>query len=247
MLRIELFGNRQAEEMPTCYIVGGQPSSGKTSLNERIIEGFRETKIAKPVIINGNELKRFHPNYDEYFQEDSKESTVSPQLFANILVDYFQEYALEKRISFILDVTMRTLATPLTTIHKAQKKNYRIETHILAVHQQRSWVGVHERYESQKAYLGKGQFIYQDLHDTAFDNIPRVADVLYQDPEALNKMVIYTAQAQNIIYETQRISGGKWDNEILPSEILHQERNRIMDSQEEERISWGWNLIRAKQ
>jgi UDP-N-acetylglucosamine kinase len=246
-LRIELFGQSQPEEFPTCYILSGQPSSGKTTLSERIISDFIEKKKPRPVIINGDEFRRFHPHYDEFRQEEENVSTSNTQLFVNALVDYFLEYALEKAYSFIVEGNRRNLPDSLTTIHKAQKKNYRIETHILAVHRERSWVGVHQRYENQKAHLGKGRFTPQELHDAAFDSIPRVTDALYSEPDALNKIMIYTAQAQRIIYEAQRTIGGKWDNKILPSEALHRERKRAMESQEQERISWGWGLVKANQ
>jgi Zeta toxin len=246
-LRIELFGQSQPEEFPTCYILGGQPSSGKTTLSERIMGDFIEKKKSRPVLINGDEFSSFHPHYDEFRQEDDKDSTSHTQLFANALVDYFLEYALEKGYSFIVEGNMRNLPASLTTIHKAQKKNYRIETHILAVHKERSWVGVHQRYEYPKAYFGKGRFTSQDMHDAAFDSIPRVTDDLYSEPDALNKIVIYTAQAQGIIYEAQRTIGGKWDNKILPSQALHRERKRAMDHQEKERISWGWDLVKINQ
>jgi hypothetical protein len=246
-LRIELFGQSQPEEFPTCYILSGQPSSGKTILSERIIGDFIEKKKPRPVIINGDEFRRFHPHYDEFRQEEENGSTSNTQLFANALVDYFLEYALEKGYSFIVEGNKRNLPASLTTIHKAQKKNYRIETHILAVHRERSWVGVHQRYENQEAYLGKGRFTPQDMHDDAFDSIPRVTDALYGELDALNKIVIYNAQAQKIIYEAQRTIGGKWDNKILPSKSLHRERKRVMNNQEQERISWGWDLVKANQ
>ncbi len=247
VLHSELFGQSQPEEFPTCYILGGQPSSGKTNLTERIIGGFVENKKNRPVIINGDEFRRFHPEYEKFMQDGDKDSSASTQLFANSLVDYFQEYALEKGYSFIIEGTMRTLAAPLNTVKNAKKKNYNVETHILAVHQERSWVGVHERYESQKTYFGKGRFTQKKVHDEAFENIPKVIDALYFEPEALNKMFVYTAQAMTLIYETHRTLGGLWNNNKLPSEILNQERKRFLDTQEQERISWGWEFVHASQ
>ncbi|MBO0935928.1 zeta toxin family protein [Fibrella sp. HMF5335] len=74
----------QLIDRPKGILLGGQPASGKTNLIETIKRRMAERQF---VVINGDEFRVYHPNYNAIYSQYGTEAPHHTQPFSNALVE----------------------------------------------------------------------------------------------------------------------------------------------------------------
>jgi hypothetical protein len=81
------------------------------------------------------------------------------------------EEAIKFRFNISLEITLRLYEPIINTITRFTNDNYRCELNILAVNKSFSLLGIHQRYENQKAATGFGRWTSPQAHDNSYNNM----------------------------------------------------------------------------
>lgn len=255
MLELDIFSyeldGKKPSENKVLAIIGGQPASGKSLLLEKL---SGELGSEHTVVINGDELRRYHPNYRHWAKSDDKTVADKTQPFANHMCNHLKREALLRGLNVVIEGTMRDAKISVSTAKEFAAMGYRVGAHIMAVTGERSILGVHKRYEAQKLLHGHGRFTQEGIHDQSYFAVPRTADILYELPE-VHEIKVYNYKGDNI-YENYRKPSIKWsvknyDTEwsmpVEPSIAINEERRRDLSWNEKVEIARDWSLIVALQ
>ena len=173
---------------PIGILLGGQPASGKTGLI-RFLQRQHSSKTF--IIINGDELRSYHPRYEaivEYYGLAAPEYT---QQFSNALVEWLKAECIRLQYNFIIEGTMRTLNVIEQTAQSLKRAGFICEGHILAVAREDSLLGIFQRYEDDFRKTGLGRFSKIETHDEAYQQIPVNLQTAVQK-QWFDQLVIYT-------------------------------------------------------
>lgn len=177
-----------SQSEPEAYITGGQPGSGKGLLalfGTQYFEGRGGS-----VMIDVDELRSYHPKYDELLQVDDKTAAFyTHEDVSNWGKELFNE-AIAANKNIILDQVSSDFEKLTYKINLLRDKGYKIvQWHVMAVHPTISRQRIFKRYEELKLKNKYGRFVPCDVHDI-YKNLPFcVRDV--ENNNIVNQMVIY--------------------------------------------------------
>jgi hypothetical protein len=177
---------RTPAKNPVAIIVGAQPGSGK-SLLENVA---REELAHTGVVCSLDQLRDFHPfankikrDFEAYYPELTGD-------YAWKWREGLMAYCVENRLNFIMEVTFANGADIHKIIKGLRENDYRVELKLLAVHPKLSLLGTQVRYEKQKLEEASGRIINKIDHDERYSKL--VPSILMVQSAALyHKMQIY--------------------------------------------------------
>ena len=105
-----------SRNQPIAYILGGQPSAGKSSLNKIIEE---EDKEAIDIVIIGDNYRVCHPQYNK-LRKDPLTFSSETQIFSNVFTEGLIAEAIKRRLSVSIEGTMRRSEVIANTAKKVQ-------------------------------------------------------------------------------------------------------------------------------
>ncbi len=225
------FNKKSGKSNPTCFILGGQPASGKSSLINQIVKSNNDI-----VVINGDEFRDLHPQYQIYLKEDSRSASDKTQLFINYVVERCIEKAIIGRYDILIEGTMRNPDVPVETAKYLKTNGYRCEAHVLAASPSKTELRIFLRYINQKNTFGTGRFTPLDSHTAACEGLLVSVDRLCSEQQ-VDLLVVYTEFAAKKIAEfIPPISKN-------PSDFILQERNRNWTDNETVEYMMGWETV----
>ena len=164
---------------PRCFLLGGQPGAGKTGLRHAIERALGD---AKPLLIDPDELREYHPDYVALVAADPDHAATRVHPDAARWADEVREAALARGVNVIVDGTLRDAPWAVEMARQATAKGYAVEVHAVAVPLEISAQGVRERYETSaaaaEAWTGADEkrplprTVPDDYQRTAYDGLP---------------------------------------------------------------------------
>lgn len=219
----ELLSGTQPATTPTVYILGGQPSSGKSSLGAKITASGVDF-----LVVNGDEYRRYHPSYKTLIKDPSSFSSET-QIFSNIFTEELIKESVKRRISVSVEGTMRTPSVVTNTIDQFKQSNYRAELHCIIAPKEYTRINVYYRYMREVEILNRGRLADIDVHDKACDGLLQTLDKTYLDGVA-DKIRLYSIFGRTIVAEYTKDASGAWGNSTLPSDVVVKSReNQLRD------------------
>lgn len=171
-VRHALFRNARSSGQPRLVIVGGQPGAGKTS---NVLRARHELAAAGEGVafINGDELRNFHPLYDQLVAADA--ATAADKTGADVgwWVEKGIREAADNRFHTVIETTMRQPSVVARTVNTFAARGYQIEMRVLVVDPELSRQGIYHRYA--KALNSKNslpRFTLPQYHDDALAQMP---------------------------------------------------------------------------
>lgn len=205
----------EPQEKPTAFLLGGQPASGKSSLQ------------SDPSVlgINGDLYRVFHPDFARLLldpQTYSKET----QIFSNVFTERMIEEVSERRLNVSIEGTMRNKKVPESTAEYFHKKGYRVVVKCIAAPGLFTGINAYYRYAEEIAVNGYGRLADMDVHDEAVAEIPHTLDYLY-DNKIVDEIQVYDLFGRNEVGH-YKLLNGEWDLLKKPGEIIEETReNRL--------------------
>ncbi len=232
LLASRYFSNKKFHDQPKAVLLGGQPASGKT----RLIAHLNSNTPTDFIIINGDTYRELHPRYEQiqaYYGQDAPNKT---QPFSNSLVEFMKEECLRRKLSFIIEGTMRTFGVIESTAKQAHEHGFQVEAHVLAVHSDDSYLGIFQRYEGEMAFYGHGRFSPLHTHDEAYHSIP---DNLQKanEQQLFDRICVYRRDKTDALQPTQVATKGE---EVDFSALFSQTRQPLLSATE---YSQKWDVI----
>jgi len=173
LLDLEYTSHVPASSKPVGHILGGAPASGKSTLIQRILS---ENEGHRFVLINGDELRRYHPAFSSLNNLDDRKAADATQGFANALASYLQHHCIKYRKSFIIEGTMRNSTVPCATAELLRKNSFRSEAHIIAAPFEITSLRAFKRYLQGVRLHGHGRFSNLEVQKEAYEKLAASAE-----------------------------------------------------------------------
>jgi predicted kinase len=160
---------------PTVFLSAGLPGAGKTNLIYTA-----KNSNEKMFIANSDEMRPSHPNYEQAVKLYGSEAGSAVHHDAVIFSDKLIAYALDKRVNFIIDSTLKDPKKTEALLTMLQKHNYHIKVSMIAVNEYESMHGIFNRYvEQYKLYPMTARFVDKRFIDIGKVNIPLSAEIIH--------------------------------------------------------------------
>ena len=186
---LEKFFSTPEEAKPTALIYGGQPGAGKS-----LLKSYIKDKHPNIAILDGDELRKHHPEYKKIVKNDPENMPEKTQSFVYALLDKLKTYALNNKKSFALETTFHDGQKTVDSLNEAKKKGFNTELHVLAVNAKASYLSTLKRFEEGNEKGSIGRTVNKEIHfDRARKNtnaLRHVVDNKVADDITLYKRVI---------------------------------------------------------
>lgn len=168
--QIMLFGKFPVEH-PKAIIDIAPPGSGKTGLNAYGAKQFNDNNV---IIINNDELRKFHPNADEIAKLYPELYTKITSQESNTWTSDLFNFVLEKGYNVIFEGTGRNTVI-LNTI-KNMMNNYYVTVRGMAVNELNCFISILDRYYCQVRSNGSGRLVVLDHFYDKYFGMPNTID-----------------------------------------------------------------------
>lgn len=202
---------------PTAYILGGQPSSGKSSL-DRI--SFNSSNV---LIINGDLYRGHHPKNKELLK-DVMSYSEKTQIFSNVFTERLIEESIKRRLSVSVEGTMRRSEVVKQTVDVFKNANYRVELVCIAAPKEFTAINLFHRYAGEIQFKGTGRLADINSHDEACGGLLATLDDVYTAKIA-DRIRLYDIFGRTLVADYQN-KNGHWNISTKPSEVVLRSRTK---------------------
>jgi len=180
----EYFKNPTAVPSPSFHLLAGQPGAGKTTLQAHIRRNLAETP---PIILNIDDLREFHPCYNELLASSDLSAVLAAPKLVNEDSLYWFGRLLNDALSFPCSIILDTALGGATagdyfskSIENIHNHGYSLHLNVLAVSQEVSTLGIYLRFLRQLKSKGMGRMVsIKEIHDPYYKNlIPNIKRLL---------------------------------------------------------------------
>ena len=231
------FGTTKPVENPRVIITGGQPGSGKSKLLEISKKEFPDGNV---VVINGDELRSYHPQADQILKEDDKRFAERTDPDSREWTRKVFERAIETKRNIIFESTMRDPGPISKTMEKLKEEGYHITGKVVATHERHSTTGIFKRYEEQKAEKGFGRFSEMSSHDAGYEGMPKTVKHIEKE-KLVDRLEVYDRSGE--LLSRNEVKDGKWEKEPEAIRVIEEERQREPTEREVQAIRTDWQRV----
>lgn len=233
----EQFTGTSPVENPRVIITGGQPGSGKSKLIEMSKKDFPDGNV---VVINGDDLRGYHPQADKILKMDDKKFAERTDPDSREWTRKLFEKAIETKRNIIFESTMREPGPISKTMERLKDNGYHVTTKVVAANERDSTTGIYKRYESQKAERGYGRFSEQSSHDAAYEGMPRTVEHIEKNQLA-DRMEVYNRDGDQLY--VNEVKNKSWEREPEAVKATEQERQKMPSLKQMEKFKQDWREI----
>jgi hypothetical protein len=222
-----LLDGLQKTDHPVAVLFGGQAACGKSSLISKANEMFPGMSFLN---IDGDQYRIFHPEY-KILTQDIYSFSKQTQEYSNIFTQCLIEAAITHSFSTTIEGTLRTLETPLRTATELRNNGFKVCIMAIAAPYELTELGALIRYAQEIRRKGFGRLVDFKSARLAYENIPSTLDTLYSR-QAVDEIYIYSRFA-NTLETHYLLNNQRWNDEIMPSDIVKFSRNRQLQDEAE--------------
>lgn len=165
---------------PKGFVLGGQPGAGKSNL----VGIIRQELNRNVLIINGDEFRRYHPNFDGIQEQYGIDSPKHTAAFSGHMTERVIEKALREGYNISVEGTFRTTETPMRTLEKMREHGYETAVYIQTAPSEVSWQSTLERYQVMELLGETPRATPKEHHDLVVKLLPQNADSVFLSGKA---------------------------------------------------------------
>lgn len=165
---------------PKGFVLGGQPGAGKSNL----VGIIRQELNRNVLIINGDEFRRYHPNFDGIQEQYGIDSPKHTAAFSGHMTERVIEKALREGYNISVEGTFRTTETPMRTLEKMREHGYETAVYIQTAPSEVSWQSTLERYQVMELLGETPRATPKEHHDLVVKLLPQNADTVFASGKA---------------------------------------------------------------
>ena len=200
--------NKVSTKSPKAFLLGGQSGAGKSTLY-RYIENDNDSNFIR---IDGDTYRSFHPHSDQLKEKYGKDDVKYTAKFAGQMVGNLIDRLSDEKYNLIIEGTLRTAETPISTATELKNKGYDVDLLVMAVKPEISYLSTLMRYETSYASSPEqARATPKDHHDLIIEKLPNNLDQL--DKSNLFSKISLIDRNENIVYNSN-------DSEIKPSTAI---------------------------
>ncbi len=218
-------GRYHAQESPRAVLLAGQPGAGKTELSTMMLAQMG----GDAAFINGDDYRRYHPNYRQLFAEYGSDAVSMTSPFSNTVVERLIDDFSDRRFHLIIEGTGRDADVPRATAEKLAGKGYHVELAAIATRPEVSLTSTLLRFCRMNANGTIPRATAIEAHDAVVRLLPGNLDVLRACP-SITRIRIWNRD-QALLYDSVESQAapsqallGYWNSEWSAREIDEIER-----------------------
>lgn len=218
-------GHQPYRERPVLVLLGGQPAAGKTQAQRTILAEHPDDDLVE---VTGDDLRRYHPDYDRLAREHPFLMPNATALVSGGLVRLAVAHAHERRFSLLLEGTFRDAAMVTGTATRFADAGYRVEVVAVAT------PAVVSRLSAEMRSLAGGlpavgRWTPPGAHESALEHSPGVVAALEALPH-VGRAQVFSRERR--LYDNSRSTTGEWVRPAEAANVLRSEqRRRLADSE----------------
>ena len=214
----QLTKNKQAQESPKAYLLGGQPGAGKSGLHQLI-----KAEDPNAITIDNDTFKWLHPKYKQLEQKYGKDVVKYVTPFSNQMTESLIDYLSDKKFDLIIEGTLRTVEVPMATVTKLQNRGYEASLYVMAVPRIESYLGTLARYEDQFSLSPRtARATTKEAHDVVVRQLPDNLDFLYKQ-RLFKEIRLYDRKGNKLYSSLENLNES-------PKKIITEILNRKLDN-----------------
>lgn len=233
----DLFRNKFPVSHPRAVIMGGQPGSGKSKLLEASKKLFPDGNI---VVINGDDLREYHPQSEEIFKLDDKRYAERTDADSRVWTRRLFDRAIKTKLNIIFESTLRESVPISETMKRLRDEGYHLTAKVVATHERFSTTGIYMRYETQKLDKGYGRFTSQASHDAGYEGMPKTVKHI-----ELNRLVdrLEVFSRDGTMLYCNILENDPWKQSGNAARAIADERRRKPTEREIQELHSDWQRI----
>lgn len=151
-------------------ILGGQPGAGKSHFYQ-----MRED-LLNYIAINGDEYRKFHPNYDSIIRTDPEHYAERTQSFCNKVVESMISDLGEVGYNLIIEGTLRNPDIPIGTCEFLNGKGYHPDLIVVVYDAEKAWKETLTRAVLMKEHGIAPRLVPIDIYNNTVNQLPHSLD-----------------------------------------------------------------------
>lgn len=224
-IRSDLIEGKAADDEKCTIILGGQPGAGKSSFYEM------RDELIDYIPINGDEYRRFHPNYRNILKTDPEHYAERTQSFTNKIVETLISDLGCCGYNLVIEGTLRNPDVPIKTCEFLQSKGYEPELVVVAYDAEKAWKSTLSRAELLKSKGLAPRLVPIDIYNSTVNQIPLSLDKI--EKKGCFKEITIINRDGDILYTTGQDQKA---SDILRRELDLDNWNQKLPGYEEEFI-----------
>lgn len=233
----DVFGQAKPVDNPRVIITSGQPGSGKSKLLELSRTMFPDGNV---VVINGDDLRNFHPRTEEILKLDDKKFAENTDPDSREWTRKLFDRAIETKRNIVFESTMREAGPISQTLERLRSQGYHITAKVVATSERASTTAIFRRYEEQKAVKGFGRWSQLSSHDAGYTGMPKTVEYI-EKQGLVDRLEVYN-RSGGLLYDNN-CKGGKWEKEPGAVSAIESERLRQPTERERAEFQSDWQRI----
>lgn len=229
-----LIEGKSSETEKCTIILGGQPGAGKSSFYE-----LRD-ELIDYIPINGDEYRRFHPNYKNIIKTDPEHYAERTQSFSNRIVEALIKDLGSSGYNLIIEGTLRNPDVPIKTCKYLKSKGYEPELVVVACNAEKSWRSTISRAALLHEQGFASRLVPIDIYNTTVNQIPLSLDKI--EKENCFKKITIINRDGDILYTKGK---GEKASDVLRKELSLEEWNQNLPKHEDAFVRAKIELLQA--
>lgn len=181
------------QQHPQGFVLGGQPGAGKSSLILKV----KEELEGNVIVINGDDYRKYHPDYAKFQAQDTKDSAPKTQEFAGKMTEAILQKAIKEKYNIVIEGTFRTAQTPIQTLKQFKENGYQTQVMIQTCNKELSWESCLERYNKMlEVNPQEARYTPKEHHDLVCENLAQNIEKVCQSG-FVDKVQIYKRDKEN--------------------------------------------------
>lgn len=216
----EMTDNKAPVSATIAFVLGGQPGAGKTGLQEIM----KEKCNGNLIILNGDEFRELHPDFDKLQEKYGKDSVDYTGKFSGQMTEALINKLKSEHYNVLVEGTLRTSEVPLKTCADFKAAGYDVVLGVIAVKPQISFLSTVLRYEKMIAAGKTPRATAKDKHDYVVEHIPDNLQQIY-DSKLFDNILIYNRNGE-CLYDMSQTTN------LSPSTIIQEVFSGVWTEQE---------------
>jgi predicted ABC-type ATPase len=227
----QFIGEIPPSEHRLIVMLGGQPGAGKSMS----LGGHPEIKgqlgpVGSYYIVDADAVRDSFPTYKSLQLDNDKTASSIAHPYASEVVAGQLKTCREAGVNVFYDGTMGSPSGTSKAVDEFKNSSYRVDLHVLAVDEKRSWQGVVKRYEEGKVNPPHvGRMVPRSVHDDIYKKLPETLRAIEAQGRA-DSITIYSRDG--VVLYQNRLVDGVWQNPTRANEVLQRERERPLTGKE---------------
>lgn len=229
-----LYGDIIPVPHPKAHMVCAQPGAGKTGL----ISQF----AGNAAFINGDEYRRYYPEYRKLYKEIGNLIVEETKCFAAKMTEALIDELSRKSLNLIIEGTLRTVEAPEKTRTVLEDRGYEVELDVLMVKPEISYLRTLKRYAEMKEAGTVPRMTSKGHHDLVVRGLVQNLSYLYAH-HSFKEIRLFKEEQEQM----KQIYSYKEKPAVNPADILKSEFERKMSEEEINQLIIDYGLYAGEE